>query len=220
MTQIQCSAVLFDLDGVLIDSTPAVSRVWRNWAREHHFDPDEVVTRAHGRPSISTVRYYLPDADPEAENRIVERREIEDLDGVVPLPGSRELLAALPKHRWTIVTSCTRALAEVRLRAAGLTAPARFITSTDITNGKPHPEPYLKAAAMLGFPAADCLVVEDVPAGIQAGRAAGARVIAFQTTVSVQELKTSGADWILRNCGDISVLQQEAMLTLELNERA
>jgi mannitol-1-/sugar-/sorbitol-6-phosphatase len=220
MTQIQCSALLFDLDGVLIDSTPAVARVWRNWAREHHFDPDEVVARAHGRPSISTVRYYLPDADPEAENRIVERREIEDLDGVVPLPGSRELLEALPKHRWTIVTSCTRTLAEVRLRAAGLIAPARFITSTDITNGKPHPEPYLKAATMLGFSASDCVVVEDAPAGIQAGRAAAARVIGVQTTVSADEVRASGANWVLRNCSDISILQHEAELTLELNEGA
>jgi mannitol-1-/sugar-/sorbitol-6-phosphatase len=218
MTQIQCSALLFDLDGVLIDSTPAVTRVWRNWAREHGFDPDEVVERAHGRPSISTVRHYLPDADHEAENRIVERREIEDLEGVVLLPGARELLESLPKMRWTIVTSCTRALAEVRLRAAGLTAPGRFITSSDITTGKPHPEPYLKAASMLGYDPADCVVVEDVPAGVQAGLAAGARVIAFRTTMKPPELKAAGADWVLKDCSQISIVGSEPRLNLQLME--
>lgn len=218
MPVIRCSALLFDLDGVLIDSTPAVARVWRNWAREHGFDPDEVVTQAHGRPSISTIRHYLPQSDHEAENRIVERREIEDLEGVVPLPGARELLASLPENRWTIVTSCTRALAEVRIRAAGLRPPAKFITSSDITNGKPHPEPYLKAANMLGFRASECVVVEDVPAGIQAGRASGARVIAFRTTCDEAELRSAGADWVLRNAADIVLRSAEGDLTFELME--
>jgi len=99
MTQIACSALLFDLDGVLIDSTPAVTRVWRQWAIAHGFDPDDVVRKAHGRPSISTIRDYLPHANHEAENREVERREIADLNGVVPLPGARELLDALPPDR-------------------------------------------------------------------------------------------------------------------------
>ena len=218
MTQIECSALLFDLDGVLIDSTPAVERVWRNWAIEHNFDPEEVVAKAHGRPSLSTVRDFLPHADHEAENRIVERREIEDLEGVVPLPGARELLQRLPKHRWTIVTSCTRSLAEVRMRAAGLTAPPQFITSSDIQHGKPHPEPYLKAAALLGFSAADCVVVEDVPAGIQAGRAAGARVVAFGTTMNPSALKAAGANWTLKDCSQISVSSVEPKLYLQLNE--
>src|SRR5437868_7941352 len=119
MTQVQCSALLFDMDGVLIDSTPAVARVWHKWAVERGFNPEGVVSRAHGRPSLTTVREYLPGADHEAENREVERREIEDLEGVVPLPGAVDLLASLPEDRWTIVTSCTRRLAEVRLRAAG-----------------------------------------------------------------------------------------------------
>ena len=114
MTQIHCAALLFDMDGVLINSTPAVARVWRRWAIEHGFNPEEVVARAHGRPSLTTVSEYLPNADHQAENREVERREIEDLEGVVPLPGALALLASLPEDRWTIVTSCTRPLAEVR----------------------------------------------------------------------------------------------------------
>lgn len=216
MPQIVCSALLFDMDGVLIDSTPAVARVWRKWAVEHQFNPEEVVARAHGRPSITTVREYLPHADAVAENRIVERAEIEDLEGVIPLAGSRELLQSLPPDRWTIVTSSTRPLAEVRLRAAGLAVPKKLITSTDVINGKPHPEPYEKAAALLGFPASECIVVEDVPAGIRAGKSAGARVIAFTTTCKETDLRAAGADWVLKNCNDISVINADADLRLRL----
>jgi mannitol-1-/sugar-/sorbitol-6-phosphatase len=218
MTEIQCSALLFDLDGVLIDSTPAVTRVWRRWAIEHGFDPAEVVARAHGRPSLSTVRDYLPHADHEAENREVERREIADLDGVVPLPGSLDLLASLPRSRWTIVTSCTRVLAEVRIRAAGLPLPNRLITSNDVTHGKPHPEPYTKAAALLGFPIAGGIVIEDASAGIRAGKAAGARVIAFPSTHPPQEMRNAGADWILRNCCGIHLINSTSGLCLGLSE--
>jgi mannitol-1-/sugar-/sorbitol-6-phosphatase len=216
MSQIGCSALLFDMDGVLIDSTPAVSRVWRRWAVEHHFNPEEVVARAHGRPSLTTVREYLPHADAVAENRLVERAEIEDLEGVVPLPGSRELLQSLPPDRWTIVTSSTRPLAEVRLRAAGLAIPRKLITSSDVVNGKPHPEPYEKAAALLGFPISDCIVVEDVPAGIRAGKSAGARVMAFTTTCKVVDLIAAGADWVLQSCVDISLLSTDGELKLNL----
>jgi sugar-phosphatase len=216
MIEIHCSALLFDMDGVLINSTPAVARVWRRWAIEHGFSPEEVVTRAHGRPSLTTVREYLPNADHEAENREVERREIEDLEGVIPLPGALDLLASLPDDRWTIVTSCTRPLAEVRIRAAGLPLPKKLITSNDITQGKPHPEPYLKGASLLGFPAADCIVLEDVPAGVRAGKAAGAKVIAFKTTVQEPVLREAGADWVLNNCSDIRVLDRVGGLTLGL----
>jgi sugar-phosphatase len=216
MTQILCKALLFDMDGVLIDSTPAVARVWRKWAIEHGFDPEEVIHKAHGRPSITTVREYLPNADHEAENRLIEQAEIEDLEGVVPLPGSQELLSSLPNDRWAIVTSCTRPLAEVRIRAAGLPQPSLFLTSSDVVRGKPHPEPYLKAAAKLGFSAEDCIVLEDVPAGIRAGKWAGSRVIAFRTTMDDVALKQAGADWVADNCDDLSVLAREAELTLSL----
>ena len=217
MISVTCSGLLFDMDGVLIDSTPAVARVWHRWALEHGLDPDEVVRRAHGRPSIASIRELLPNADIEAEDRKVERAEIEDLDGVVPLPGVLALLNSLPTERWTIVTSCTRPLALVRLRAAGLPTPKKLITSTDITNGKPHPEPYLKGASLLGYPAADCIVVEDAPAGIQAGKAAGARVITFPTTMDRQDLLRVGPDWILRNCADISAASNGQGLNLTLS---
>jgi sugar-phosphatase len=218
MTQVQCSALLFDLDGVLIDSTPAVARVWHRWAVEHGFNPEEVVAHAHGRPSLTTVREYLPHADHAAENREVERREIADLAGVVPLPGALDLVASLPADRWTLVTSCTRALAEVRIKAAGLPLPRLLVTSNDITNGKPHPEPYLKGAALLGFSAAECIVLEDAPAGIRAGKSAGSRVIAFTSTSSVPALREAGADWILNNCAGIRAVASGPNLTLTLLE--
>lgn len=220
--EISCAAILFDMDGVLIDSTPAVSRVWANWAREHGFDPERVVRLAHGRPSLTTVRELLPDADHEAENREVERREIADLEGVAPLPGARQLLASLPVDRYAIVTSSTRKLAEVRLGAAGLPLPRTFVTSSDILNGKPHPEPYLKAAGKLGVQPGDCVVVEDVPSGIRAGKTAGARVIALPTTVEAAELRAAGADWIVASCQDISALASapdRLRLRLSLNQQ-
>lgn len=216
MTTLRCSALLFDLDGVLIDSTPAVARVWRRWAVARGLDPEAVVKMAHGRPSRTTIRELLPDADIEAEDREVERREMEDLDGVVLLPGARQLLDSLPVDRWTIATSCTRPLAEVRLRAAGLPVPKTMITSSDVKIGKPDPEPYLKAAAMLKFAAKNCVVVEDASAGVLAGKAAGARVIAFRTTMERRELEDAGADWIVHDCADIEARADTDGLLLSL----
>ena len=203
MTSIRCRGILFDLDGVLVDSTPAVARVWAGWAHEHGFDPDKVVREAHGRPSIATTRELLPHADHAAEDREVERREIADVDGVIPLPGAMELLQALPLRRWAIVTSCTRPLARVRIAAAGLPKPRHLVTSTDVKHGKPDPEPYLKGAEFIGVPASDCIVIEDAPAGIRAGKAAGARVIALRTTATDAELHEAGSDWIVDDCAGL-----------------
>ena len=216
---ISASAMLFDLDGVLIDSTPAVARVWTQWAIEHGFEPAKTVREAHGRPSIESIRELLPHADHQAENREVERREIEDTDGVVPLPGALELLTSLPPSRWAVVTSCTRPLAEVRIRAAGLPVPPTMITSSDITNGKPHPEPYILGARTLGFNPADCVVVEDVPAGIRSGKAAAARVIALRTTVPDSDLIAAGADWLLDNCSGISAQENVQLSALRITLR-
>jgi sugar-phosphatase len=218
MVKVSAEALLFDLDGVLINSIPAVERVWSRWADERGFNVQEVLHRAHGRPSIETLRYLLPDADHEAENRLVEQAEIEDVHGIVPLPGVKELLAALPHDRWAIVTSCTRPLAEVRIRAAGLPTPGLFITSNDITHGKPHPEPYLKGAAGLGFRPEQCIVVEDALAGIASGKNAGARVIAFTTTSSITDLVAAKPDWILKDCSAIRLEADRPELQLALEE--
>jgi len=210
---ITTSALLFDLDGVLVDSTPAITRVWVRWALDHGFDPDKTVREAHGKPSLDSLRELLPDADHETMNLEMERREIEDLEGVVPLAGAVELLNSLPSDRWTIVTSCTRELAEVRVRAARLPQPPTMVTSSEITRGKPDPEPYLTGAAKLGFSPANCIVLEDVPAGIRSGKAAGARVIALRTTATEPELNCEKPDWIVDSCAAISA-QFDATLGL------
>jgi sugar-phosphatase len=219
MTVTRCSALLFDLDGVLIDSTPAVARVWRRWAVEHGMEPEAVIRMAHGRPSRTTIGELVPDADVAREDREVERREMEDLDGVVPLPGAREILDALPPDRWTIATSCSRRLAEVRLRAAGLPIPETMVTSSDVRIGKPDPEPYLKAAAKLGFTASECIVVEDAAAGVRAGKGAGARVIAFLTTMMRRDLEEAGADWIVQDCSALVLSNHDSYGNLQLTLR-
>jgi mannitol-1-/sugar-/sorbitol-6-phosphatase len=204
MTEIICRGLLFDLDGVLVDSTPAVERVWHGWALEHGFVGADVVRQAHGRPTLTTVRELLPDGDHEKECDELERREIADIEDLVPLPGALNLLRNLPDGTWTIVTSCTRALAHVRITAAGLPAPKVLVTSTDIRQGKPSPEPYLKGAEVLHFAARDCVVVEDAAAGTRAGKAAGARVLALRTTSSDAELAAAGADWIIDDLSKVS----------------
>jgi sugar-phosphatase len=198
MLEISCRGLLFDLDGVLVDSTPAVARVWTKWAIAHGFDPEEIVRRAHGCPSLATIKDLLPNAaDHIAENEVVLRGEIEDTEGIVPLPGVCEFLQSVPQDRWALVTSCARPLAHVRLKAAGIPVPQKMITSDDVRRGKPDPEPYVKGAALLGFSPSECIVFEDAPAGIRAGKAAGARVLALPTTEGENELKSAGADWIL-----------------------
>lgn len=210
MTRIQCEGLLFDLDGVLVDSTPAVARVWGWWAKQHGFDPEETVRNAHGKPSIATIRELLPNADHEKENSEVERREIEDVEGVVPLPGAMELLQALPLDRWAIVTSCTKRLAYVRIRTAGLPEPKFIVTSDDITRGKPDPEPYTKGAQTLSFAPKDCIVIEDAPAGIRSGKSAGARVVALQTTERDELLHAAGASFIVKDCSAMEFVSTDS----------
>ncbi len=188
-----CKAFLFDLDGVLVDSTPSVARIWKEWALDHDLDPEPVVAHAHGRRSIETIRQFAPGLDAEEENRNVENMEITDKDGIVAIPGAVEFLRWLPLNRFSIVTSATRPLARARLQYAGFPWPQNAVTAEDVVNGKPHPDPYLKGAALLNVGPADCVVFEDTPAGIQAGKSAGMRVVAFTTTRPAEELKAADA---------------------------
>jgi sugar-phosphatase len=203
---IHCSGVLFDLDGVLVDSTPAVARCWSRWSLLHGFVAEDVVRQAHGRPSMVTLRELLPDADHEAEDRQMEQWEIEDTEGVVPLPGVMSLLESLPPDRWAIVTSCTRPLAEVRIRVAGLPWPKALVTAADVRRFKPDPDPYLKGAELLKFAPTECLVVEDAPAGIRSGKASGASVLALRTTEEDSLLSAAGADWIVDDLASVRFL--------------
>jgi mannitol-1-/sugar-/sorbitol-6-phosphatase len=210
VTQISCQGLLLDMDGVLVDSTPAVARVWTRWAIKHHLDPVQAVQLAHGRPSLSSIQELLPNAEPavhQSENRWMEQAEIEDVEDVVALPGTKELLAAIRPSQFAVVTSATRALTEVRLRAASLWQYTQnLITASDIRHGKPDPEPYRKGAAALNLPPQSCIVIEDAASGTRSGKAAGSRVLAVRTTSPDEVLLAAGADWIVNDCSSLRVL--------------
>ena len=171
-------AFLFDMDGTLITSTAAAERVWSRWAERHGLDVAAFIPTIHGVRAADTIRKQnLPGIDLEAEVAWVERGEIEDVNGVVPIAGAVDFVKRLPPDRWAVVTSATVPLAEARLKAAGVTPPALMITAEQVERGKPDPAGYRLAAERLGVDIADCLVFEDAEAGIKAGEAAGADVV-------------------------------------------
>jgi sugar-phosphatase len=179
---ITARALLLDMDGTLVDSDAVVARVWSEWARAHGLDPERVLARAHGRQGYATMAEFLPErpmAVHHAENRELLRRETEDVAGVVPVPGAPEFLATLRRLSvpHALVTSADVALADARMRAAGLAMPGTRVTAESVGASKPDPEGFLKGAADLGFAPADCLAFEDSGAGIAAARAAGMRVV-------------------------------------------
>lgn len=190
MQEINCRAILFDLDGVLVDSTVVVERHWCIWAEQHGLQGEVILANAHGRRTIDTLHAVASHLhlDLEQEATLLEKREIEDTEGLIAVPGAIELLGELPSHSWAVVTSGSRNLATTRLQAVGLSIPQTFITAEQVRQGKPHPEGYLKAASLLGLEPQDCLVIEDAPAGIRAAHAAGNRVIGVTTTFSAAEL--------------------------------
>jgi mannitol-1-/sugar-/sorbitol-6-phosphatase len=198
-----CAAILFDLDGVLVDSTGAVDREWRAWARRKGVDGDAVMAIAHGVRTLEVIQRVAPHLDAEAEVRELESREANHQEGVTVMPGAVELVRSIPEGRWGVVTSGTRLLASARLRFCGLPVPKVLVTADDVAHGKPHPEPYLKGAELLGFSPSDCLVIEDAPAGIQAARAGGMKVIGITSTYKAGALEQ--ADVVVRKLGEIQV---------------
>ncbi len=198
-----CSAILFDLDGVLCDSTKAVDREWREWARRKGVDGDAVMAIAHGVRTIEVIRRVAPHLDAEAEAAAIENHEAHNQRGVTVMPGAVDLVRSLPAGRWGVVTSGSRLLARNRLRHCGLPVPEVLVTSDDVVNGKPHPEPYLKGATGLGFAPAECLVIEDAPAGIQSARAGGMKVIGMASTYAAAAL--AEADAVVRAFSGIQV---------------
>ena len=188
-----CEAILFDLDGVLVDSTAVVVRTWRDWARDRGLAAERILEIAHGRPAAETVRLFAPHLDADSEARELERMEAENLDGVLEVDGARELLSALPADGWTVVTSGTRALASKRMEHVGLPLPERFVSADDVENGKPHPEAYLRGAEILGVHPEACVVVEDAPSGVSSARSAGMRVVAVATTYRQDDLGEADA---------------------------
>lgn len=179
-TIIEARGLLFDMDGTLVDSRVVVEKIWKAWCDENGIDWHYVLPRLHGVRMIDSLkRFAPPGTDIDAAFERLHTAEVEDLDGVVPIPGAPGLLAALPPQAWTIVTSADTALAEARLGAAGIVPPSLMVTGEIVAEGKPHPEGYLLGAERLHVDPKDTLVFEDAKAGIDAGLAAGARVIAI-----------------------------------------
>ena len=215
--EVRCLGLLFDMDGILISSLEAVERCWTRWALMRGMDPGAALSIVHGCRSIDTIRRLRPDLDAEAENRIIEDMECEDTAGVHILPGVSELLASLPAHRWTVVTSATERLARVRMQASGIPVPTRFISADQVSNGKPHPDPYLAGAALLGFAARDCVVVEDAASGSRSGRDAGCTVVATLHSHTPEEL--SAAHYLVQDLRSVQTkalaMDEGLLLTLQ-----
>jgi sugar-phosphatase len=198
--------ILFDMDGVLISSTGADERCWLQWAKHHGMEGTFSLQSTHGRRGIDTLRALRPDLDTAVEIRRLEDYDAEDHSGLIILPGVEKLLASLPADRWTIVTSATTRLLEGRLNYAGLPIPAVLVPAETVANGKPHPEPYLTGAKLLGFAPTECLVIEDSPAGVASGKAAGCRVLAVLSSHTQAEL--AGADWYVASLEQVTAAPQ------------
>ncbi len=209
-----CQAILFDMDGILISSLEGVERSWTRWALLRGLDPAVARTVAHGRRAVDTLAVLCPERDSEAELKLIEDIEVEDNDGLKALPGVLELLHALPPSRWTVVTSATERLARVRLAAGGIPVPQRIVTAEQVTRGKPHPEPFLAGAALLGVPPVDCVVFEDSAAGAQAARAAGCTVVATTFSHPVESL--DAAHYLVRDLNSVHAQINGDGLTLRL----
>lgn len=182
---LQVKAFLFDMDGTLVDSTAVVESEWRRFSARFALDAQEVIAYAHGRQTLDTVNHFIGAGEvATAAAEELDTRELILLDGIVAVPGAASLLSRLPPKSWALVTSASRELAINRMNAAGLPLPAVMVCAEDVQNGKPAPEGYLNAAAELGVRATDCLVLEDAAAGIRAGNASGARVIAVMPEAS------------------------------------
>ncbi|HEX7432936.1 MAG TPA: HAD-IA family hydrolase [Anaerolineaceae bacterium] len=206
--QFDVDAVLFDLDGVLVDSRHCVERHWLEWAGQHHLNTDKVLHYAHGRRTVETIRLVAPYLNVEREATELETEEAYDTAGLVKIPGALELLQSIPPDAWGIATSGTHATASTRLAFGGLPVPDVLISAEDVVAGKPDPEPYLFAAIMLGVKPASCVVIEDTPAGIQAGRAAGMHVVGVISSAYPAE-ELSQAQVVVRKLGDIEVVQAQ-----------
>jgi sugar-phosphatase len=211
---IQCQAILFDLDGVLVDSHAVVERTWYRWIERHDLDVPDIIRRAHGRRSIETVREVAPQLNADEEVRWLADAELGDFDDIIAVAGASSILGALREGEWAVVTSGGRELARRRLEHANLPVPNILISAEDVAVGKPAPDGYLMAAKRLARDSSRCIVIEDTPAGIQAGRLAGARIIAISTTFPAFAL--TGADVILKDLADLALQRLESGLTVTI----
>lgn len=205
----KCKGFLFDLDGTLVDSLPAVERAWSNWAQSRDLDPEEVLGFIHGKQAITSLRHFMPGESEESiqqQFKLLEKAEAEDTVGISALPGAAELLHRLNELSvpWAIVTSGSVPVAHARHAAGELARPEVFITAELVARGKPNPDPYLLGAEKLGLKPEECVVVEDAPAGVLSGLAAGCKVIAVNAPDDTPKLEQ--VDLVLKS---LAVLQVE-----------
>jgi mannitol-1-/sugar-/sorbitol-6-phosphatase len=188
LINLSCKAILFDMDGTLVDSTACVEAIWARWAAKHGIDLHHLLQISHGRRTTDTLMDVAPHLDVVSEATALEQEELTARGGIIAVSGAHQLLRRLKKHQWAVVTSASRALATARLQYAGLPVPPLLISADDVSRGKPDPEGYLKAADRLGVAYDHCVVVEDTPPGILAGRKAGMTVLALSTTFAPEHL--------------------------------
>jgi sugar-phosphatase len=212
--EFRCQAFLFDLDGVLVDSRSVVERTWRRWAERHQIDPMLLLQIAHGRRARDTLRMVVPSLATDEEVAWLDATELADREGLPAVPGARQLLSVLPSDRWAVVTSCGRELARQRLGSAGLPVPDVFIVAEEVKRGKPAPDGYRLGASRLGYDPAECVVFEDAPAGIAAGRAAGARVVGVTTTHAAGDLP--GVDATIADFSGIDIRPDDDAFVITL----
>jgi mannitol-1-/sugar-/sorbitol-6-phosphatase len=204
VTSLFCTAVLFDLDGVLVYSADSIRRSWIRWAAAHGLTIEEVESAAHGRRAVDAIRQLAPHLNAEDAAREMDEAQALDTVGVLPVAGAQMVLSALSRQEWAVVTSGRRQLALARMQAAGLPEPPELVSAEDVAEGKPSPEGYLRAARLLGAETAECVVVEDAAVGIIAAHRAGMRVIGLATSGQAGQQLT-GADAIVRSWADIVI---------------
>lgn len=215
---IEVQGVLFDMDGVLVSSIGSVTRCWRLWAAHYGVPGADSYEVPHGVRAIDIMRQLVPDVDVVEGLRFIEDLELDDVADLRVLPGARALLESLPEDRWAIVTSATRRLLVGRLEAAGLPVPRRIISADVVERGKPDPEPYQRGAALINAMPAACLVVEDAPSGVQAGVAAGCRVLGLEGTHSVAQLHKAGVGWVVPSLEQVRAERLDGGLRLTLTD--
>lgn len=219
MSELRCKAILFDMDGTLVDSTAIVERAWGNWAARHNLSLPDILAFSHGRPTISTLERFRPGHDHTSDLEELAQFEETETSGILAVPGAAEILSAMQNqdHPWALVTSAWRKLAETRVLAAGLPLPTVIVPIDEIQNGKPDPEGFLQAAAQLGIAPKDCVVFEDTRPGIDAGIRAGMQVVALLTTCPPGQLDHKP---LIRDFRDVRIHPEGDFLTIQLKDRS
>jgi len=217
IVKLTCKAVLFDMDGTLVDSTTVVERAWAMWAARHGIPLDAVLSFSHGRTTIDTLEHFLPGRDHSHD--LIELRSYEETqtEGILAVPGAAQIVRTVQNRPWALVTSAWRALAEARIIGAGLPLPGVIVPADEIRSGKPNPEGFLRAAELLGIAPEECLVFEDTRPGVEAGLNAGMQVVGLLTTLPVERLKHRP---LIRDFRDVSIQVDAQGLEVQLKDRS